>query len=309
MTLNTVLIAVCIGVFVIVLLLSFISKASNVEKIYAEDFDTFEKILEGVKVEMVDILREDYTVGNTEEEYLALSAKQQQISLALKRCVYGIDADKATVMSLIRGFIDEKVSDEIVERILGVDDDGDIAVNVMYEIIMYKYKKVYGKKAMAEWLIKNDYLRERLSPEATRLQDVTYYITVEDLQQSYLDEQFVLDMDEKRDILTILIYQKYKGFGLIDTMREMDIDGFNMGTSGSILAATNGNADAKYTADNAVWLFFAGKFIHLEFMNYGQEAELKRIIQMMIRWNSPGALTAKRGYLVNTMYKDRKSVV
>lgn len=302
MTLNTVLIAVCIGVFVIVLLLSFISKASNVEKIYAEDFDTFEKILEGVKVEMVDILREDYTVGNTEEEYLALSAKQQQISLALKRCVYGIDADKATVMSLIRGFIDEKVSDEIVERILGVDDDGDIAVNVMYEIIMYKYKKVYGKKAMAEWLIKNDYLRERLSPEATRLQDVTYYITVEDLQQSYLDEQFVLDMDEKRDILTILIYQKYKGFGLIDTMREMDIDGFNMGTSGSILAATNGNADAKYTADNAVWLFFAGKFIHLEFMNYGQEAELKRIIQMMIRWNSPGALTAKRGYLVNTMY-------
>ena len=146
MTLNTVLIAVCIGVFVIVLLLSFISKASNVEKIYAEDFDTFEKILEGVKVEMVDILREDYTVGNTEEEYLALSAKQQQISLALKRCVYGIDADKATVMSLIRGFIDEKVSDEIVERILGVDDDGDIAVNVMYEIIMYKYKKVYARR-------------------------------------------------------------------------------------------------------------------------------------------------------------------
>ena len=55
-------------------------------------------------------------------------------------------------------------------------------------------------------------------------------------------------------------------------------------------------------ATNAVWLYYQGKYIHLRFMNFGTEEELKRIIQLLVRWGNPGPLTAKRGYMVNTMY-------
>ena len=105
-----------------------------------------------------------------------------------------------------------------------------------------------------------------------------------------------------RNILAILVYQLYKGFGIVDTLREMDVNGFNMGTSGSILSNINKSKAGIMKATNAVWLYYQGKYIHLRFMNFGTEEELKRIIQLLVRRGNPGPLTAKRGYMVNTMY-------
>ena len=83
----------------------------------------------------------------------------------------------------------------------------------------------------------------------------------------------------------------------------MDINGFNVGTSGAILDMDDGKlqGEAKQKATNGVWVQFKGRYIHMRFMNYGSEEELRRIIQLLIRWGSPGPLTAKRGYIVNTM--------
>ena len=47
-----------------------------------------------------------------------------------------------------------------------------------------------------------------------------------------------------------LIKNKYKGFGIIDTLREMDVNGFNMGTSGSILSNINKKIDIKLSKLN-----------------------------------------------------------
>ena len=126
---------------------------------------------------------------------------------------------------------------------------------------------------------------------------------------TYAKEDIKLDIEEQIDVLAILVYQQYKGFGILDTLREMDINGFNIGTSGSILSIGDNNKYPKeYRAANSVWLYLHGTYIHLQFMNFGTEEEARRIIQLICRWNNPGPLTAKRGYLVNTMY-DRSRVL
>ena len=104
------------------------------------------------------------------------------------------------------------------------------------------------------------------------------------------------------DILSVMLYQKYKGFGVIDTLREMNINGFNCGTSGSILSALLNKDKKIMKAPRSVWLYFNGKYIHLRFLTFHSEEELRRVVQLLCRYNNPGPLTEKRGFLVNTMY-------
>ena len=55
-------------------------------------------------------------------------------------------------------------------------------------------------------------------------------------------------------------------------------------------------------APRSVWLYFNGKYIHLRFLTFHSEEELRRVVQLLCRYNNPGPLTEKRGFLVNTMY-------
>lgn len=266
------------------------------------NFDTIDKVVEAVKLEMVEIIKDDYSLGLTEAEFNALYKRKARIQEALRNCVFGIDSAKIIVVELIRTFIAENILIETIEELLGLSDGQDPSDHIKFEIIMYKYKKKYGKGALSAWIDKNDFARERESDNEEDGGESAYYIDVDELYMSYEEEDIHLTNDEKIDILAILVYQLYKGFGIVDTLREMDINGFNMGTSGSILSNINKSKEGIMRATNAVWLYYQGKYIHLRFMNFGTEEELRRIIQLLIRWGNPGPLTAKRGYMVNTMY-------
>lgn len=299
---NTILLVVSIVIAIVVLFVLYQQSKMKVEVQLEEDFSTLEKVVEAVKAEMVEIIKEDYSLGLSDAEFNALYKRKARIKDALNNCVYGIDGAKVIVLELIRGFIAQHVPHEKVTELLGLADGMQPSDHVMFEILMYRYKKKYGKQALAEWINKYDLARERPATGANRKHDVAYYITVEDLHYTYEQEDIHLSIDEQIDVLAVLVYQQYKGFGILDTLREMDINGFNCGTSGSILSNFMAYHEGVLKATNSVWLYFQGKYIHLRFMNFGSEDELKRIIQLMVRYGNPGPLTAKRGYLVNTMY-------
>lgn len=299
---NTILIFVSIVIFaVIIAVLYFTAKNQKVKKI-EEQINSFEKVLEIVKNEIVDILNTDYSLSLSDEEFERMYKRKARLNDALKNCVYGIDSAKILVIDLIRSILVERVPPEKVSWLLGLQEGMEPSNHVKFEILMYKYKKRYGKQALAKWIEKYDLAREKPATFQDRQQDQAYYITEEEFDMTYKAENFELTIDEQYDILAILVYQQYKGFGILDTLREMDINGFNCGTSGSILSVTNKLARGEFRASKSVWLYYQGKYIHLRFMDFGSEEELKRIIQLLIRYGNPGPLTAKRGYLVNTMY-------
>ena len=302
MLVNTVLIIISATVFAIMLFSLYFRARIKTQRIEEEDFTTIEQVLEAVKQEMVEIVKEDYYLGLSDAEFNALYKRKARINEALKNCVHGIDSAKVIVLELIRGFIAKNVPKERVAELLGLAEGMEPTDHTKFEILMYRYKKKYGKKALSKWIDKYDLARERVATGAVKPTDQAYYITIEDLHSTYEKENIQLSEEEQIDILAILVYQQYKGFGILDTLREMDINGFNCGTSGSIMSNYSSIEDGTLKATNSVWLYYQGKYIHLRFMNFGSEDELKRIIQLMVRYGNPGPLTAKRGYMVNTMY-------
>lgn len=297
------IIGVSVGVSII-LILMYLNAKRKIQVKHEVKFKNLDEVLEAVKQYMVDLVKEDTNMVVSSEDFERLYKRKARINVALKKCVYGIDSAKLTVIDLIKEFIEQNVPDEIVDNILGLnlEEGGEPSDQVMFEIIMYKYKKRYGKDALSEWIKYNNFARERRPINTDDPYSQSYYITVDDLRRSYAEEKIELTMSEKQDVLAVLVYQNYKGFGCIDTVREMNINGLNIGTSGSILETTSANNPNIPRAINSCWIFFQGKYIHLQFISFGTEDEVKRIIQLVIRWNTPGALTAKRGFLVNTMY-------
>lgn len=271
-----------------------------------EDLATYEEILEAIKGHMVDLIREEGDDNWTDEEYIKVKKRKAQIDFACKNASYGIESSKLMLKGIIKTFLMEHVRVGNVEQILGIDNESEPSPRVMFEILMYRYKKVFGKNALSTWIKRNKFDESRSAVGIGKRGDISFYITKSNLEESYHSEYIVLKEEEKYDILSLLLFQDYKGFGMLDTISEMNINGFNLGVSGSVMESVKvvgkrENRDIISEATNSLWLYFGGQYIHLQFLDFGSEDEIKRIIQLLIRYNSPGPLTAKRGFIVNTM--------
>ena len=282
-----------------------------------EEFRSISDVLDLVKSEVVELVREEYNTGGlTDEEFDRLYKRKARINWALKQCTYGVEGAKIIVIDIIRGIIAKRVPEESITRLLGLTAELEPSNHIKWEMLLYKYKRVYGTKALEKIITTYEWDADKPSTEDGASGLYSYYVTVDEFE-SIWDREFegafdwdnpnphvpLFGIDQQIDILAVLVYQQYKGFGILDTLREMDINGFNVGTSGSILNMDDGKiqGEAKQSATNGVWVQFQGRYIHMRFMDYGSEEELRRIIQLLIRWGSPGPLTAKRGYIVNTM--------
>lgn len=299
MNLNTLLIvATFLGIAALVSALYWKAKREKPD-VEQSDKLTLDRLLEIVKYSLADLVKDENMAGITDEEFESMYKRKARIQDAMQNCVYGIDSAKLIVQDLIRSIIADQLRTE--EEILQVFDFGGyVEPRVKFEILMYFYKKTHGKDALAE-LIK-EYRLDRERYEIEDRSQPSYLVSEEDIDTIYADKAFELGYHVMLDLLAIMIYQKYKGFGIIDTLREMNINGFNCGTSGSILSAMLNKEKKVMKAPKSVWLYFNGKYIHLRFLSFQTEEELRRVVQLLCRYNNPGPLTEKRGYLVNTMY-------
>ena len=165
----------------VMLFMMYQKSKSQQEFIEEEDFDSIDKVVEAVKLEMVEIIKDDYSLGLTEAEFNALYKRKARIQEALRNCVYGIDSAKIIVIELIRTFIAENIPIETVESLLGLTEGQDPSDHTKFEIIMYRYKKKYGKGALSAWIDKNGFANEKRADgsDSTSDSDKAYYIDVD----------------------------------------------------------------------------------------------------------------------------------
>ena len=262
---------------------------------------TMDSLLNAVKVALAELVKEDATFGGDDEEWAAAYKRKKRLSSAMKNCVYGIEADKIIVKDLIRDVIQSKLPTE--EAIAEIIDFNGVYVEPMvkWEILLYFLKKKYKKDAV-KYLIETyhwDDVRYTIENKTVP----HYLVTTEDMERAFACEiQRPLTYYEQLDVLATIIFSKYKGFGCIDTLREQNVDGINMGTSGSIISTFLDVDSDLPRAPRSIWIYYDGKYIHLDFLTTYTEEEMRRIVLLLCLYNNPGALTEKRGYLVNTMY-------
>ena len=88
-------------------------------------------------------------------------------------------------------------------------------------------------------------------------------------------------------------YEQYKGLGAIDEIRDMNIDGVSAGVSGVTGDffefsdfREQMNRKIRYQRNyESIWIFYKGKSIKLDFLGFESESELKRVCQIIYRYN------------------------
>jgi len=262
-----------------------------------------------------------YALGLSSEELRRRNNKRLELRRALKGCVYGDLQDKQFVKDLIYDLLVTTygLNERNINQVIPFEEVDRCTDQDLFEIILYGYKGNYGLHALTT-LIQTYQLDElRLLNEEQGTEG--YRITSEDIRFIYLNEYRPLTFEQKLHIIVQRIYQSYKGFSVVDEIRDMRIDGVSGGVSGvpgsisfmhlqeQMTGRTVGTSshDAPKFYDS-VWIFYRGKSIHLSFLSFESEIELKRVCQNIYKYNNPGQLSETVGYKVNEM-KDGSRVV
>jgi len=264
------------------------------------DSQTFESVLDTVVHRIADLLKDDGMNAKDDVEYETLNRRKMKIEKALTDCIDGDEAAKVIVKGVIISILREMFpTPEDLHKVFQFDG---FVLDPFWEweILLERLTPTHKKDTVAYLVHKYNWGKVRYDIEDGTVP--SYAVTTKDLHEAYKSEMIdALSFAEELSVAATLLYVRWKGMGVVDTLRTMNINGFNIGTSGSILDS-NGSEEAQdWKAPRSVWLYFEGKFMHLRFLTFDDEAEMRRVVQLICRYNSPGPLTEKRGYIVNTM--------
>lgn len=232
------------------------------------------------------ILRENlYEMNLNETQLNRLARQKRELRENLSRCGVGDELAKAYVLeflqeSLLKLF---RLTERNIDAVFYFRERDN--PEFLFDRLLYLYKKEHGKEAVARLIEENGLLRGEGRICAQEIRDI------------YVRRGRRLSFVEKLELLTWKIYSAYKGLGIVDELRDMDIDGISGGVSG---------LPGDY---RSVWMFYQGRSVHLEFLDFQCEKELERICRNVCRFEQPGELSRARGYLVHEMADHSRVVV
>ena len=325
MTITNLLLSLVV-VTIAILLLYYYTKSKKEAEVEEEiDIDdktyTIEKIKEFIKRRLDEITKVNlYDIGLSEEELKRRKNKKYELKKALKGCTYGDVNDKKYVKELMFDLLSKEygVDESNIAVTIPFDVPSLLTAQDKFDILLYAYKQEFGYEALTELIKKYDLAQLKYLEGETK---PSYVITSKEIEDIYEKENIQLDFDDKLAIVVQRIYQHYKGYSVIDEVRDMNIDGISGGVSGlpeSFLSQVAQSTGGDYItqviehkvprACDSIWIFFQGKSIRLAFLSFGTEAELKRVCQNIYKYNNPGQLSDTNGYKINEM-KDGSRVV
>ncbi|MFC7680040.1 ATPase, T2SS/T4P/T4SS family [Paenibacillus sp. GCM10028914] len=259
-------------------------------------------------------------LGLHEEEYRRRLSKRSELRRALKGCVSGNVLDKQYVKQFLKELLVKslKLNEKNINVAIPFEKHEALTSQDQFEIILYLYKQQHHDEALSVLLESYNLSKPRIIPGYG--EDAIYAVVADDIAFIYDNEIRALTFNEKLDIVVQRIYQQYKGFSVIDEIRDQRIDGVSGGVSGMLDHSTTHNLRAGFFSDHwtnlerpvseceSVWIFYRGVSIHLGFLSFGNVQELKRVCQNIYKYNHPGQLSEASGYKVNEM-KDGSRVV
>ncbi len=327
-------VAFIFNILLILLLIAFVAaffyykvKKSGADQI-VEDSLTREKtkyslstMQNYIKKQFDEITRMNlYDLALSEEEFERRKNVKYELKRALKGAGYADVNDKKYVKSLMFDLLknDYKVNNFNINHAIPFNNFNELTSQDKFEILMHIYKKTYKAEALTKIITKYALDYPKYEFDATV---PSYVITAREIDDIFTNEVSTetLSFEDKLEIVVQRIYQEYKGYSVVDDIRDMNIDGVSGGVSGippSFLDQlsdmddylTQMNETKIPMSYDSVWIFYKGKATYLSFLSFGSEAELKRVCQNIYKYNNPGQLSESVGYKINEM-KDGSRVV
>ena len=186
---------------------------------------TLDKMTDFIKKRLDEITKINlYDIGLSEEELKRRKNKKYELKKALKGCTYGDANDKKYVKDLIYDILYREygVDETNISKAIPFDVPSLLTSKDKFDIILYMYKNEFGNEALTNIINKYNladlrYIKGNEKP--------CYVITEEDIDKIFEKENFILTYDDKLKVLVQRIYESYKGYSVIDEIREMNIDG------------------------------------------------------------------------------------
>ncbi len=261
-----------------------------------------------------------YDLALSEDEFERRKNTKYELKKALKGAGFADSSDKKYVKTLMFDLLSNnyKVNGRNINYAINFDNPSRLSAQDKFEILLYQYKKEYKTNAFSQ--IVTEY--ELDEPKFEYDPNVpSYVITAKEIDKIFEEQSanFSLSFDDKLEIVVQRIYQGYKGYSVIDEVRDQNIDGVSGGVSGIPPSFLDQVGDMEEYLDetgkinipmsyDSVWVFYKGKAMYLSFLSFGSESELKRVCQNIYKYNNPGQLSESVGFKINEM-KDGSRVV
>ena len=261
-----------------------------------------------------------YDLALSEEEFERRKNVKYELKKALKGAGYADASDKKYVKTLMFDLLRNtyKVNNSNINNAIPFSEFDELTPQDEFEILLYLYKKQFKAEALTQIITKYnlDEPKYEFDPEVP-----SYVITASEIHQIFQNEVTpdTLSFEDKLEIVVQRVYQGYKGYSVVDDIRDMNIDGVSGGVSGippSFLDQVVGMEDYLEQMNerkipmsyDSVLIFYKGKSTYLSFLSFGSESELKRVCQNIYKYNNPGQLSESVGYKINEM-KDGSRIV
>lgn len=263
--------------------------------------NTFEELVTIVLRDFTEIIKPDRGLMKTSIEYEASLRNKSRIAQAARKCVYGEENARRTIIKVFHDIIaSHLLTLESCYSIFNFEDLETLPPEIKFEILLYCLAPQYGKNAVK-------FLNDTYKWSSLR------YIAQSGLERREVDYALVdtmfkeqmpydsLSYEQCIDVISILVYQNSKGYGKIDTLMQQNIDGLELGTVGAIRYRLL-NANPDYVTERSCSIQLDAQWIHLSFINFGTVDEIKRLVLNVSNTEGSEALTIKRPTKVVDMY-------
>lgn len=263
--------------------------------------NTFEELVTIVLRDFTEIIKPDRGLMKTSIEYEASLRNKSRIAQAARKCVYGEENARRTIIKVFHDIIaSHLLTLESCYSIFNFEDLETLPPEIKFEILLYCLAPQYGKNAVK-------FLNDTYKWSSPR------YIAQSGLERREVDYALVdtmfkeqmpydsLSYEQCIDVISILVYQNSKGYGKIDTLMQQNIDGLELGTVGAIRYRLL-NANPDYVIERSCSIQLDAQWIHLSFINFGTVDEIKRLVLNVSNTEGSEALTIKRPTKVVDMY-------
>lgn len=261
-----------------------------------------------------------YDLALSEEEFERRKNVKYELKKALKGAGYADANDKKYVKNLMFDLLrnNYKVNNFNINHAIPFNNFDALTSQDKFEILMHVYKKEFKAEALTQMITKYnlDYPKYEFDDNVP-----SYVITAKEIDNIFTSEitSETLSFEDKLEIVVQRIYQRYKGYSVVDDIRDMNIDGVSGGVSGIPPSFLDQLSDMDEYLEqiqdrkipmsyDSVWIFYKGKATYLSFLSFGTEEELKRVCQNIYKYNNPGQLSESVGYKINEM-KDGSRIV
>lgn len=256
-----------------------------------DSIDSIPYLIELMKEQFYNILRSDTSRWKlSKSEIVKWEKSKQSLRQAIKNCSYGDEQARYLIQEYMKEFLENELDrkEELLDQILPFEKPLRMKERTKFLILLYLTEKDHGKDALSFLIQTYRWNQPKYDGE-----DAIYEVNAQDLDRIFYLKYRELNYVEKLEIVIQTIYENSFGYGIVDRILTMNLDGVSAGVSKDILS---------------LWIFYKGTMIHFSCLRFEEEQELIRICKNIYRYGNYGQLSQTRGYITGNR-KDGSRVV